>query len=100
MNERFRLKTGKRTQLPPPVRVVKVVLVVNHAEGVVQGWVDHFSSQAVWRDALQTFCTWWTTIKGQISVVEPLRLLHLKQHKKSSDGAWKMITEGYGLTAG
>lgn len=34
----------KQTWLPPPVGVIEVALVVDHAEWVVEVGVDHFST--------------------------------------------------------
>lgn len=43
--------------LPPPVRVVEVTAVVDHAEGVVEGRVDQPAAGAVGGHTLQALCT-------------------------------------------
>lgn len=47
---------GER-RLPPPVSVIEVVPVVDHAERVVEAGVDHSSTRTVRGHALQTLCT-------------------------------------------
>ena len=44
--------------VPPPVGVVEVVPVVDHAEGVVEVRVDHPSTRPVRRHALQLLSAW------------------------------------------
>lgn len=47
-----------KARLPPPVRVVEVAAVVDHAEGVVEGRVDQPAARAVGEHALQALCAW------------------------------------------
>lgn len=43
--------------VPPPVGVVEVAAVVDHAEGVVEGRVDQPAARAIRGHALQALCT-------------------------------------------
>lgn len=44
-------------RVPPPVGVVEVAAVVDHAEGVVKGRVDQPAARAIGGHTLQALCT-------------------------------------------